>query len=307
MQHQSLLSGHLASDPPPTVPVHRRATDPVEPAAGGRRLRQQLVTAGVVAIVVGGLALGFAPAWGLVVGFAVAVPIEKVWSRHRYRVLRPGWRTDVLHFLFTHTLEVACLVAAAALCWIPLHLITIGPVAGWLATAPRLLVAGLGFLLFEVAYYAEHRLAHRWGFLWRFHAVHHSSADLDWLAASRLHPFEAFIGGFVIAPVFIVLGYPLAALGAFSTVTSIWAILIHANVDWRLRWLDRVYPTPEYHHWHHCADRGARDKNFGHPLLDTLFGTYYMPSGRRPERYGIDAAMPDGWFAQLAHPFRRHG
>jgi hypothetical protein len=36
-------------------------------------------------------------------------------------------------------------------------------------------------------------------------------------------------------------------------------------------------------------------------LLDLLFGTWFMPpSGAR--RYGIDGAMPDGWFAQLAHP-----
>ena len=35
--------------------------------------------------------------------------------------------------------------------------------------------------------YAVHRLFHRVPWLWRFHAIHHSSRALDWLAGSRLH------------------------------------------------------------------------------------------------------------------------
>ena len=41
------------------------------------------------------------------------------------------------------------------------------------------------------------------------------------------------------------------------------------------------------------------------PLVDWLFGTYYLPEQRWPERYGIEGnPVPDGWFRQLVHPFR---
>jgi sterol desaturase/sphingolipid hydroxylase (fatty acid hydroxylase superfamily) len=288
-----------------SAPVLALRSVAVEPAR--TRSPSRWPTVGVALLVAGGLVVGFRPAWGLVVGAAVAIPLERRYRRHEQPVRRPGIRTDVVHFLFTHLLESACLLAAAALCWIPLHHLTLDATQRWLADRHPVVVALLGLLLFDLLYYAEHRLAHRWAFLWRFHAVHHSSEHLDWLAAARLHPFEAFIAGFLVAPPFILLGFDVAQLGLLSVVTGTWAVLIHANVNWRLRWLDRIYPTPEYHHWHHANEPGARDKNFGLPLYDLLFGTYHLPRDRRPTTYGIDEPMPDGWSAQLAHPFRRAG
>ncbi|HUL74460.1 MAG TPA: hypothetical protein VLT86_15235 [Vicinamibacterales bacterium] len=36
------------------------------------------------------------------------------------------------------------------------------------------------------------------------------------------------------------------------------------------------------------------------------FGTFYMPQGRQPERFGIVGDdVPDGLVAQLSYPFRR--
>ena len=35
------------------------------------------------------------------------------------------------------------------------------------------------------------------------------------------------------------------------------------------------------------------------------FGTFYMPHGRQPERFGIlDDDVPEGIFRQMAYPFR---
>ena len=41
------------------------------------------------------------------------------------------------------------------------------------------------------------------------------------------------------------------------------------------------------------------------PVWDQLFGTYHMPTDRRPSRYGIDEPMPLGVWGQLRQPFRR--
>jgi sterol desaturase/sphingolipid hydroxylase (fatty acid hydroxylase superfamily) len=96
---------------------------------------------------------------------------------------------------------------------------------------------------------------------------------------------------------------------AITFVLTLWAILLHANIGWRLRALDGIVGTPEYHHWHHSSHPEAWNHNYSAllPPLDRLFGTYYQPSHRRPERYGTDTAVPDGWISQLVHPFRRTG
>ena len=44
-------------------------------------------------------------------------------------------------------------------------------------------------IVFVGAYWG-HRLSHTVPFLWRFHAVHHSIEQMDWLAAGRLHPLD---------------------------------------------------------------------------------------------------------------------
>ena len=51
----------------------------------------------------------------------------------------------------------------------------------------------------------------------------------------------------------------------------------------------------------------AHDTNFAGflPLWDLVFGTYRMPKGERPVRYGIGESLPDSWWAHLCSPFRR--
>ena len=65
--------------------------------------------------------------------------------------------------------------------------------------------------------YWGHRLSHTVPFLWRFHAVHHSIEEMDWLAAGRLHPLDqAFTQACAILPLFL-LGY---SRGVFAGVTT---------------------------------------------------------------------------------------
>jgi sterol desaturase/sphingolipid hydroxylase (fatty acid hydroxylase superfamily) len=71
--------------------------------------------------------------------------------------------------------------------------------------------------------------------------------------------------------------------------------------------LARREESPRFHRWHHTDETEARDKNFAGllPLWDILFGTYYMPKGRRPFHFGTSTPVPAGLFGQLAFPFRR--
>ena len=49
------------------------------------------------------------------------------------------------------------------------------------------------FVLSEVCGYWGHRASHEIPLLWRFHRVHHSAPELDWLAPNRRHPIDAVV------------------------------------------------------------------------------------------------------------------
>jgi sterol desaturase/sphingolipid hydroxylase (fatty acid hydroxylase superfamily) len=160
------------------------------------------------------------------------------------------------------------------------------------------------YLLVDLASYWTHRLFHQ-GKWWPFHAVHHSSEDLDWLGSLRVHPVNDLVNKLAQVTPVLLMGYnPTVTLSA-APILTFYAIFLHANVNWDFGPLRSVIATPVFHRWHHSKDREAWDKNFAglFPMWDLLFGTYYMPKGRYPEHFGICEPMPTSYLGQLWEPF----
>ncbi len=245
----------------------------------------------------------------------VFVPLERAFARlPKQGTFRFGWTTDGAHFMVSHlavqALTFMTLLPATALAhlWQPeaLHAAIRGQPL-WLQFVEILFVS-------DFCQYWIHRAFHSVPVLWRFHAIHHSSRAIDWLAGSRLHVVDVLATrGLVLVPVFL-LGFAQPALYAYLVFVSFHAVFIHANVRFRFGWLDFVIATPRAHHWHHAV--APVDKNFAvHlPVLDRLFGTQHLPrdvSGedsmeRWPAAYGIEGhPVPEGWWSQLRHPFRK--
>jgi sterol desaturase/sphingolipid hydroxylase (fatty acid hydroxylase superfamily) len=150
-----------------------------------------------------------------------------------------------------------------------------------------------------------HRLFHR-PRLWPFHAVHHSSTEVDWLSAVRLHPVNDVLARIVQAAP-ILLGFPATVLAVYVPFISFYAILLHANVSWTFGPLRYVLASPTFHRWHHTTEREGLDKNFAGflPLWDMLFGTFYMPPGKQPQLFGVlHNDVPQDLIGQLLYPFR---
>jgi lathosterol oxidase len=239
---------------------------------------------------------------------AVFVPVERLAPRRSEQdVFRPEWTTDLTHFAMSHlmvqiTVVLTMLPAAVFFRW---------AISPWLqdrVAAQPLAVQFLEVVLVaDLAQYAVHRAFHRVPWLWRFHAVHHSSRAMDWLAGSRLHLLDIVVTrGLSFVPLYV-LGFAPPAVYAYLVFVSFHAVFIHANVRFRAPWLEWLVVTPRFHHWHHAAHPEAVDKNFAvHlPWLDRLFGSAHFPAERWPDAYGLAGhPVPAGYWRQLAWPFR---
>jgi lathosterol oxidase len=235
------------------------------------------------------------------------VPLERWLAlRREQRVFRAGWRTDLAHFAVSHLLVQAVALLTVAPATLLLGGLVLPGVQRAIASQPAALQFVQIVFVADLFQYWTHRLFHAQPRLWRFHAVHHSSRELDWLAGSRLHLVDVVATRAAsFAPLFL-LGFAQGPLVAYLVFVSFHAVAIHANVGLRLRWLRGWLVTPAYHHWHHAAEPEARDRNFAvHlPLFDRLFGTLYLPE-RWPAAYGIEGEpVPETWPRQLVWPFR---
>lgn len=234
-------------------------------------------------------------------------PLERLFpARPGQPVLRPAWRIDLWFFLGQYLVfaAVAGWVLSGAARWIDVH--AIHGARAWAASLPLWLQGLMALALGDFFVYWFHRACHRYDFLWRFHAVHHSAEHLDWLAAHREHPLDGIATQLCLNAPGIALGLPFEAMGAIVVIRGVWAVFIHSNVRLPVGPLRWILGAPELHHWHHARVERT-EHNFANlaPWLDLLFGTYHRPTG--PERYelGISDPWPRGYLAQLVRPFLR--
>ena len=242
----------------------------------------------------------------LVILIAIFVPLERALALRSQPVLRRGMGTDAAYFFTNQLASIAVLAgliglgAAAADAVAPGFRENVAAQPAWLQIAGIVAVTG-------VPNYWVHRKLHEVPALWRFHAIHHSNKDLDWLAAVRVHPMETTLVGLATLLPLTVIGFDAEVLGLYALFFSLSMHFDHANTRIRIPVVRWIISTPEWHHWHHATDADAVGHNYaGFPLLDVVFGTAFLPSGRRPHGYGISDPVPvSGYVAQLVHPFRR--
>src|SRR5581483_3927825 len=229
-------------------------------------------------------------------------PLEAVFpARPGQRLFRRAWLTDLCFFLGQYLLwswlVLWTLVRLSRL----FDAVVPATFRSAVAEQPWWLQAVEVVVLSDFLIYWGHRLQHRVGFLWRFHAVHHSAEHLDWLAAHREHPLDTIYTMTLINLPAMLLGFPLQTLAVFIVFRGLWAIFIHANVRLPIGPLRMLLGAPELHHWHHDRDRDAGNYANISPLMDILFGTYRCPD-HEPERFGLKEAAPTTYLAHMIQP-----
>lgn len=239
---------------------------------------------------------------------ALFIPLERLAGVSRQAILRRQFLTDLGYYVLNSLLVSLFFGLPLMVLGGALNRLVPAVALTAIASLPLLARLALSVLLAEIGYYWGHRLCHEVPFLWRFHSIHHSATEIDFLTNTRAHPVDMVfprLCGFV----------PVVALGLAAgpgipalvlVLGTLWGFLVHANVRVRLGPLEHVIATPFFHRWHHTND-AWRDRNYASmlPFIDHLFGTYHSPA-HWPTGYGIDTAMPASLGAQLLHPFLPH-
>ena len=190
-------------------------------------------------------------------------------GRHLLRNLVLGAVNSVLVAVVFASLWVAAASYAEAR---GLGLLRLGDLQGWAH-------AGLAVLLLDAWTYAWHRMNHRVPFLWRFHRVHHSDAQMDVTTASRFHTGEIVMSSLLRIPLIVVLGVTAWELVLYETLMFAVVQFHHANIALPSRLeaiVSKVIVTPAMHKVHHSRWQPETDSNYSAMLSvwDRLFGSF---------------------------------
>jgi len=229
---------------------------------------------------------------------------------------RPEWNLsdgqemhDLGHTFFGTALGAGAGEALTQLIFVSLGLWAAGQIGHglWPEHWPFWLQVVLVYLLADLGRYLQHRLLHRYAWLWRFHALHHSVDRICALKTSRSHVVERLFQPLFLFGLLFFLGAPAPVIFCYMLPNSLLGMIDHSNLDVRLGPFSYVINGPAEHRLHHSRDSREGNSNFGSALLiwDMLFGTYINPRPHHsPQQVGIENdTTPRGFWAQIAEPF----
>jgi len=240
----------------------------------------------------------------------VFVPLERIFGLHKQKVFRTGFLSDLTYYFLNSLLpKMLLILPMAAIGW-GLHFLVPDAVQEHVEAMPLAMRFAASLVVGEFGFYWGHRWCHEIPFLWRFHAIHHSAEEMDWLVNTRAHPLDMVftrLCGFI--PLYVVgLAQPttetLDVVPLLVVLTgTLWGFFIHSNLNWRFGPLEWLIATPAFHHWHHTYAEPL-NKNYSSmlPWVDRIFRTYHMPKAQWPERYGIEAEIAPDLASQLLDP-----
>lgn len=245
-----------------------------------------------------------APLLGVAIALSFAVerliPYREEWNTSHDDAGR-----DVAHAFFNESFALVSVLALPLLASVA----TITDV--WPHDLPFVVQLIGTILVFDFGITIAHWLSHRWGPLWRLHAVHHSVKRSYGLNGLMKHPLHQGVElTFGIAPL-LVIGIPQGIAWALAFAVAIQLLLQHSNADYRVGPLRYVLALNEGHRFHHLKYGGVGDVNFG--LFTLIYDHLLLRSfSYDPEKVFTSddlgmAARPDypsGYLEQLAEPFR---
>lgn len=264
-----------------------------------------LIAIGGAIVLIAGLASG-ADYWPLAPAVVVIAAIG-VLALERFQPFARAWSSDagdtvvdLLHLAGNIVVSQMSVVAFALLrgAW---------PGLGFWPEWPFWAEALLALVIVDLGLYVVHRASHGLGWLWRLHAIHHSSRRVYWMNGQRRHLLHELVEG---APGLIILflaGAPANAYAIALAIVTLHLLLQHANIDYRLGPFRRVFSVAELHRWHHQRRWQDVQGNYAavFSIWDVVFGSALPWRGDAPADVGMDDEpdLPVTYLGQLTWPF----
>lgn len=178
-------------------------------------------------------------------------------------------------------------------------------VLGWLAAT-----LGIGVLA-DFFYYWMHRAQHTFGWMWRFHRVHHSITEMSALNSYHHVAEDLFQYVAVTLPLTFLLGVSAGPVPwMLVVVVGTHAYFIHSSANFNIGPLRYVLMDNRLHRIHHSLEARHMNHNFATrtPIWDMLFGTVYFPRRNEWPAVGLDdTEEPRTIKDYLLMPFRSAG
>lgn len=145
----------------------------------------------------------------------------------------------------------------------------------------------------------SHMVRHKVPFFWKFHALHHSSEQLNFFTYVRVHPVDSLFAALIrfVPFTFLTLDVAIPSYFALELLKGASARLVHTNARTNLGPLRYIFVTPQSHRIHHSPEKQHHDLNYGviFTFWDFMFGTQWK---------GWDD-YPDTGIKEASYPFER--
>jgi ornithine lipid hydroxylase len=243
----------------------------------------------------------------------ILAPLDRLMPWSRNWLDRDDSGTDVLMILsmaFWNPLVTAVSVFLTAwlVGWIHTQLPPDTIRSFWPTALHPILQVCLLLVVMDFFRYWYHRWMHENAFLWRWHAVHHSSLRLYWFNGVRFHFLEVLTTLVIWVVPFTLIQAPAGIVFVAGMVSDLIGKFQHTNVDVKLGPLEYVFSGPDNHRYHHSKNIAEGNKNYGGDIIlwDHLFGTFHLPKGQRPsDDIGVGGIpdFPQSWLGLTLAPF----
>ena len=248
----------------------------------------------------------------LVFLMAIFVPLERLCALRPQRVFRKSFLTDLAYYFLSSLLPKLILILPLTMLAWTMHRVVPNGLYSWVASMPWAIRFVAALIVGDIGSYWGHRWMHEIPQLWRFHAIHHSAEEIDWLVNTRAHPVDmVFTRLCGLTPMYLLglaqpMGDRLDWMPLLVILTgTVWGFFIHSNVRWRFGRLEWILSSPAFHHWHHTNDGPeVLNRNYAAmlPWVDKCFGTFYLPKKQWPAKYGTSSPVAPGLVGQLLDP-----
>lgn len=227
------------------------------------------------------------------------MPYEKNWLNGT------DWNLDFTYYIINYLLKV---IAQFSLIWLAMLI----PFPQWFPTEPPFWVQVLlALTIIDFFLFFVHWQSHKYMWLWRLHAIHHSSERLYFVNGEKRHALHQILEGGPGIVVCLLIGAPQPVVVAALSILAINMMMQHTNLDYKGGIFRKIFCVAELHRWHHRADYKDAQVNYGAwlSLWDRLFKTAYdepeMRGGIGEIGIAQERNFPKSYIAQFFYPFSR--